>query len=84
MPICKSCGAKIKWIDTSAGKKMPVNAEQVKYWQRDGAKGKAVTLNGEVISCDFTGDISKPTGVGYISHFSTCPNADAHRKGKRL
>ena len=45
-----------------------------------GAAGKVVTPNGEVYSCVFEGNLSQATGLGYISHFTTCPNADKHRK----
>lgn len=79
---CKSCGAPIRWIKMASGKSMPVNPDQVVYWWRPGgAAGKVVTPNGEVLSCDFDGELEKATGVGYIPHWATCPNADQHRKG---
>lgn len=59
---------------------MPVDPDQVLYWERKGAAGKVITPNGEVVSCDLEGELVKATGVGYISHFATCPNADQHRK----
>ena len=43
MAKCKSCNAEIVWITTENGKKMPCNAVQVIYWQKDRANGKAVT-----------------------------------------
>jgi len=33
-----------------------------------------------VISCVFEGEAQKATGIGYVSHFSTCPNAKQHKK----
>ena len=75
MSKCKKCGAEIKWIKTIAGKSMPCNPSPVTYWQREKAQGKVVTPNGEVISCEFEGDASQATGIGYIPHFATCPNA---------
>ena len=75
MAICKGCGAQILFIS-----KMPVNPEQVTYWRRAGAKGKVVTPNGEVLSCDFEGDPQKATGVGYVTHFATCPKAADFRR----
>ena len=46
------------------------------------AKGKVVTPNGMVLSCEFSGDPNKATGVGYVSHWSTCPCADQFRRKK--
>ena len=77
---CRGCGAKILWIRTAAGMNMPCDPEQVTYWERPGSTGKVVTPNGQVISCEFEGDLAKATGIGYISHFSTCPVAGRFRR----
>lgn len=77
MATCKGCGAEIIWIG-----KMPCDPERVPYWAKEKAKGKVVTPNGEVLSCEFSGDPQKATGGGYISHWSTCPNAGQFRRGK--
>ena len=79
---CRGCGAPIVWIETSAGKSMPCNADPVHYWEKPKAAGKLVTPNGEVMSCEFEGDLQNATGIGYISHFSTCPKAGQFRKRK--
>lgn len=73
---CRACGKPIIWIATIAGKKMPCDHVPTPYWERKGATGKVVTPNGEVISCDFTGDQAMTTGLGYIPHFATCPQAE--------
>lgn len=78
---CRGCGAPIVWIRTQSGKSMPCNADPVIYRQRAGAAGKIVTPNGEVLSCDFDITINQATGVGYISHWSTCPQAGRFRRG---
>lgn len=80
MARCKSCGAQIVWIKMQSGKTMPADPERVVYWAKPGAAGRVITPNGEVVSCEFDGDLNSATGVGYISHFSTCPNADKHRR----
>ena len=80
MSRCRSCGAEIIWIKMQSGKAMPVDAKKVPYWRKAGAAGKAVTPEGEVVSCDFTGDPGTDPEMGYISHFSTCPNAASHRR----
>lgn len=84
MPKCKSCGKKIVWIRTHAGSAMPCDAEQVYYRYTYGGKHRIVTPNGEVLACELMDgekdDLSRATGVGYVPHWSTCPNADRHRK----
>jgi hypothetical protein len=72
---CRGCGAEIVWIKTSSGKSMPCDPKPVLYWEKAKAPGKVVTPNGETLSCKFQGDIDAATGIGYISHFSTCPKA---------
>lgn len=34
----------------------------------------------DALNINFEGDPQKATGVGYVSHFSTCHNADQHRR----
>lgn len=72
---CRGCGAEILWIG-----KIPCDPEPITYWKKPKAKGKVVTPNGEVLSCDFVGEPSAVTGIGYISHFSTCPCGDSFRR----
>lgn len=62
---------------------MPCDPEPVMYWARRGAAGRIVTPNGEVISCDLNSDPGKATGIGYVSHFSTCPQAGRFRAKKQ-
>ena len=71
------------FIKSVAGKTIPVNVEQITYQQKAGGSLKVVTPNGEVISGELAGDPQKATGIGYISHFATCPEADGMRKRKR-
>lgn len=77
---CKGCGQPIVWIKTETGKNMPCDPDTVVYWAKAKAAGKVITPNGEVISCVFEGDLSKATGIGYISHYATCPQAAQFRK----
>lgn len=80
MAKCKSCGAEIVWIETVRGAKIPCDPEQIMYRAKTKGPLKIVTLNGEVISGE-RGKWPEPvTGIGYISHFATCPNADYHRQ----
>ena len=80
MSRCKACGAPIVWIKTPGGKSMPCDAQPVTYKAQSKAKDKIVTQNGEVISCIIApADINQATGIGYIPHWATCPNADNFR-----
>lgn len=77
---CRGCGKAIVWITSPTGKLMPCDATPVVYWEKKGAAGKVVTPTGDVLSCEFEGLPGKATGYGYISHFSTCPEAGQFRK----
>ena len=77
---CRGCGAPIIFIKTLAGKQMPCDPQQVPCWRKVRGSGKVVTLAGEVISCEFDGPRSTVSGFGYVSHFSTCPQANSFRK----
>lgn len=76
---CRKCGNPIGFIKTVAGKTIPVNPEEVAYEQKAGGSLKIVTPNGEVLSAERPADPQKATGIGYISHFATCPYAGNFR-----
>ena len=84
MSKCRSCGAKIIWIRTAAGKMMPCNPEKIHYRRYEGAgtpEKILVTPDGNITmgTPDPSSDL-----YGYVSHFATCPAAAAHRKkGKK-
>lgn len=78
---CRGCGAPIVWIGTLGGKHMPCDPDQVLYRARVGAPGKIVSPNGEVLSCDLDVAAEEATGIGYVSHFSTCSQAKKFRRG---
>lgn len=77
MPELRSTG----YLDKdSSRKEYACNPQLVTYRQGNG-KEKIVTPNGEVLSGELVGaGTQDATGVGYISHFATCPNAASHRK----
>ena len=84
MAKCKSCNANIIWFKTKAGKSMPCNPGQVKYWQKHNGSKRIVTPEGDVIACELeppctAGELPE-TGTGYVSHFATCPDAGSHRR----
>ena len=77
---CRGCGRKIIWIQTAGGKSMPCDPEEVTYWKSKHGTHKIVTPNGEVVTADIDGFINTATGIGFISHFATCPEAGAYRR----
>ena len=82
MGKCKGCGAEIIWIMSPSGKVIPCDPEQVKYWQKPKAKGKIVTPNGEVLSCEFDGDPQAAAGIGFVPHWATCTEPERFRRKK--
>lgn len=81
--ICKGCGAHIVWIRTKAGKSMPCNSLILDFKIVPGGKEKIVTPDGDVVS-GITGiDADEKDGMGYTSHFATCPAANKFRKGAK-
>ena len=81
MSRCKACGADIIFIRTKIGRKpMPCDADRVFYGP--GKDDKVITPNGEVISCKVLPDRQGAIGVGFTSHFATCPASDEFRRRK--
>jgi len=78
--FCRGCGKPIIFIKSINGKHIPCDPEQITYWQSKNGKAKIVTPNGEVVSAELTGELNKATGIGYVSHFATCPYANSFRR----
>jgi hypothetical protein len=69
MSRCKSCGAEIDWVKTSTGKSMPLDIGR--------------RLGGNVdIGDDGIAQVkpSLPDVKRFVSHFTTCPDADSFRR----
>ena len=80
MAKCKSCNEEIIWIKMGSGKSMPCNADAVSYWKNPKGKATIITPNGETYRADLEGDLDKATGIGYIPHWATCPQAKNFRR----
>ena len=84
---CKRCGAEIVWIRTPSGKNMPCDAAERAYMADENGKSTVVQPNGKTVRCTLPdGGTIKPsdlTGLGYVPHWATCPNADVFRGGKK-
>lgn len=67
---CRSCGADIFWVKTTAGRWIPIDEQQ--------------TLEGNIDldpeTCE--AKVGRRGSGRYISHFATCPNAGKHRRRK--
>jgi len=69
--VC-SCGVRMKWFRTPAGKRIPVNF----------AKWKEAWPGGENIAPNVTYDEAAGKALLLpINHFAECPNAGKHRRG---
>ena len=81
--VCKGCGATIVWIRTPGGKSMPCDINQHLYIQKANGPKKIVTQNGEVLSCEYTDDPYKATGIGYAPHWGSCQAADRFKGARK-
>jgi len=80
MSNCRSCGATIKWIKLESGKSMPVDPDITESLE---VGDIFVTENGATVKVTLDNLRELEEGpMGYISHFSTCPQADDWRKKK--
>ena len=71
---CRYCGREIFWMKLKTGNKMPCDPKMVGYRVPVEGRGEEtiVTTGGEVIRADRVYD-DGADGMGYISHFATCP-----------
>lgn len=85
MNVCRSCGAKIVWVETEAkpdkpARSMPLTADP------DNPTRAAVVEGGNIVIVGTSGNgnpIARYVGKGagkHVSHFSDCPNAASHRR----
>lgn len=61
---------------------MPCDPAIIMYWASIKGRHTIITPNGETVRCELDGDLNNSTGVGYVPHWATCPNADQHRRRK--
>ena len=79
MKQCKFCGEEVTWVTTCTGDRVLCNPNIVMYWANLLGKAKVITQDGETVCADLNGALHKSTGVGYVTHFSTCP----YRKNRK-
>lgn len=75
MAKCRSCGAAIEWTkNRRTGRRMPVDREPVP----DGNIAVELDANKEPVSWLLL-PLMTHSGPRFVSHFSTCPNAESHK-----
>jgi hypothetical protein len=70
MSTCRSCGAEVVWAATVKGRRIPLDAQPVADGNMTLVDGIAHLLLQEPLEQQ----------VRYRTHFSTCPNAESHRR----
>lgn len=78
MSTCRSCNKPIRWLELKSGKKMPVDPDPFELWEAE-VGDTVVTASGDVVKFDPVKHAGDDREV-YVSHFSTCPQADSWRK----
>jgi hypothetical protein len=75
--VCRSCGARIQWVETVAGRRMPLDVGAAS----DGnvifsSEGKALVLSQDAAAQ------ARQTGATrfFRSHFATCPDREKWRR----
>ena len=82
MPKCNYCDTELIFIETVKGGKMPCEAGLIPIWQTVKGRKKAVTENGEVVSCEYEPVAFIGQSLGYIPHWANCPGSGQARKRK--
>jgi hypothetical protein len=91
MSKCTGCGAEIRWINTLAGKPMPVDDQPLIVAFDPASKESYINRRGRVIhgralsiptDPDTYADDAK-VFVGYTPHWATCPQAASFRTKRR-
>jgi hypothetical protein len=79
LSMCRSCGARVLWVRTMRGKRMPLDADHAPlgpYVIVKHVDGGDVAVMVTPSSVDIYAHIKQR----YTSHFSTCPNAKDWRR----
>lgn len=76
MSACRSCGARVTWLMTAVGKRIPVDEDPV-------ANGNIVVDQGLLCSVfrdAATAEQFCPGEPRYLPHWATCPDAPTWRR----
>ncbi len=69
----------VRWIRTTAGASMPVDADPVRFW-KTGKESRVVLQSGHTVACSLHGEKGKYDGIGFVPHWATCTGADKARQ----
>lgn len=78
LQTCRGCGRPIRWARTESGSRMPLDLDPT----RDGTI-VVIDDSARVLSPIEAAIVKGATGVLFVSHFATCPDAGAFRKKTR-
>ena len=73
MPTCRSCGTYVEWVETTGGKRMPVEQQ---------AGGNIVLQPHLVPDEPPLAVVVKPGHGTHVSHFASCPEAKQWRRDR--
>jgi hypothetical protein len=97
MTVCRSCGAEVIWAETATGKRIPMDPGPVPLEQRGalvlveaGARNYVYGLADLTQTLAFAEGVSETRArelideryEALVSHFSSCPEADQHRRSR--
>ena len=71
MARCKKCGARIRFIKTTAGNFMPVDVSMIPVTIGTG-KDRIVMANGRVVLGSYRWREEGADGIGFVPHWATC------------
>ena len=75
MSKCKYCDTDILWVRMKSGSVMPCNTGELLYKEDKAGYAKIVTQSDRVITAVLVTDRDEADGIGYVSHYATCPGA---------
>ena len=78
---CRSCGAAVLWAMTRNAKRMPIDAQPVPEGNMV-LTLKAGPPQALLVEKFYADKHTEPGRNRYTSHFSTCPNAQEHRRAE--
>lgn len=88
---CSSCGARVLWVVTRAGERMPLDPDPFVdgevLLERHGDETYALVSPVPAVNEDqlqLLDDVPRDPRPRYRSHWRTCPHADEHRVGAVL
>jgi hypothetical protein len=70
---CRYCDAPMRWVDTEAGRRMPLDVEPR-------ADGNVTIVSG--LGHVLTAGEDAPAGQRWMPHFATCPNHPRRMHGR--